>query len=178
MFNLNLKKNQRDFILNNKAIFYFTPKQIIDIYKKKEFIDYKVLGINIYNKIPICKILYQKNGNYDPKMIPVVDTIVQNIVIMNYQLGQSVQTIHSKVQNTLKFINWLKDHNSKFLENKQVARDSLEKYIYFLKTEMRIGNIQIDNALTKQNLAKSFLKNLQMMKQRDLKRLKMKQLGQ
>lgn len=146
--------------MKNKAIFYFTPNQIIDIYKKKEFIDYKVLGIHIYNKIPICKILYQKDGNYDPKMIPVVDSIAQNIVIMNYQLGQSVQTIHSKVQNTLKFINWLKDHNSKFLENKQVARDSLEQYIYFLKTEMRIGNIQIDNALTKQNLAISFLKNL------------------
>ena len=105
--------------MKNKAIFYFTPNQIIDIYKKKEFIDYKVLGIHIYNKIPICKILYQKDGNYNPKMIPVVDSIVQNIVIMNYQLGQSVQTIHSKVQNTLKFINWLKDHNSKFLENKQ-----------------------------------------------------------
>ena len=57
-----------------------------------------MLGIHIHNKIPIyAKFCIKRMANYDPKMIPVVDSIVQNIVYNELsKLGQSIQTIHSK----------------------------------------------------------------------------------
>lgn len=156
-----------------QPIFFLTPEAIKDIYKDRELPDYSNIGVQLDQKLILSQILYGTKRivrnpyslYVNPKTLIVerrivIDYILNNIVIPQYQNGKSLRTSTAKIQKIITFIDWVDTNDIDFLQNKAIARTSLENYTLHLKTNIRQSMLSQGEAHARHFAVMNFLRSI------------------
>lgn len=151
--------------MNKHTVFYLSIDSLINTYIKGHKLDYTHLGVDIYNKIALCSILFdksfQKNNVHKSNIIvdksslkleriKVIDYIIEDIIITKYQLGLAQSTIFNNVKDIIFFVEWSIRENINFLFSVQNARKSLVLYTQYLKELNRLNKLVAGTSRVKQ----------------------------
>jgi len=143
-----------------QSIIFYTVKEIIELLKDKENINYKTIGIKLHQKFILSQIMYLKSkivrrpykllvqkDTYNKEFQKIIHYLLEDIVVKQTQLGNSNITIIAHLRKAASFVNWSQAENINILSSKNSALEAYGLYTKFLKDNIKKGLSQGDASI-------------------------------
>lgn len=161
--------------MKKHKVFFISLGTLIKQLKREDDIEYRHLGLRLSSNIALGGIFYKirehkenrhahnlfvEENSFDKNRKVIIEYLIEEIAIPEYQLGLANSTIFNHLKNTIKFIDWCDANNLELLFSKPSAREVYQQYTLYLKNSIRDGSFQYSTAGARQTQARKLLRGI------------------